>query len=72
MKLILKLTIMVLLFISITGCEEKDKQAKASAPVVLKTQLEALDKAKQVERVLQDKSVEQRKTIDESTNGQQQ
>jgi hypothetical protein len=39
------------LFISITGCGEKDKQAKASDPVVLITQLEALDKAKQVERI---------------------
>jgi len=70
MKLIIKLTTM-LLFISITGCGEQDKQAKASDPVVLKTQLEALDKAKQVERMLQDAAVQQqRKTIDESTHSQ--
>jgi len=36
------------------GCGEQGKQAKASDPVVLKTQLEALDKAKQVKRMLQD------------------
>jgi predicted small lipoprotein YifL len=69
MKLIIKLTTM-LLFISITGCGEKDKQAKTSDPVVLKTQLEALDKAKQVEGMLQDAAAQQRKTIDESTHSQ--
>jgi hypothetical protein len=62
MKLIIKLTTM-LLFISITACGDQDKQAKASDPVVLKTQLEDLDKAKQVERMLQDAAVQQRKTI---------
>ena len=69
MKLIIKLTT-ILLFISITGCGEKDKQAKTSDPVVLKTQLEALDKAKQVEGMLQDAAGQQRKTIDESTHSQ--
>ena len=69
MKLIIKLTTM-LLFILITGCGEKDKQAEASDPVVFKTQLEALDKAKQVERMLQDAAVQQSKTIDESTDSQ--
>jgi hypothetical protein len=69
MKLIIKLTTM-LLFISTTACGDQDKQAKASDPVVLKTQLEALDKAKQVERMLQDAAVQQRKTIDESTHSQ--
>jgi hypothetical protein len=69
MKLIIKLTA-ILLFISITGCEEKDKQAKASDSIMLKTQLEALDKAKQVERTLQDSAEQQRKTIDESTHSQ--
>jgi hypothetical protein len=70
MQSILKLTAILLLFVSIAGCEEKDKQAKASDPVVFKTQREALDKAKQVERVLQNEATQQRKTIDESTNGQ--
>jgi hypothetical protein len=70
MQLIPKLTALLLLFIAVTGCEEKDKQAKAPDPVVFKSQLEALDKAKQVEQILQDKAAQQRKTIDESTNGQ--
>ena len=69
MKLIIKLATM-LLFISVTGCGEQDQQAKASDNVVIKTQLEALDKAKQVERTLQDAAEQQRKTIDESTNSQ--
>lgn len=71
MKLIIKLTV-VLLFISIVGCGEKDKQAKTSDPVVLKTQREALDKAKKVEEMLQDAAEQERKTIDESTNSQRQ
>ena len=69
MKSILKLTT-VLLFISITGCGENDKQAKAPDSGVLKTQREALDKAKRVESTLQDAAEQQRKTIDESTNNQ--
>ena len=69
MKSILKLTT-VLLFISITGCGEKDNQAKAPDPVVLKTQREALNKAKQVDNTLQDAATQQRKAIDENTNSQ--
>ena len=72
MKPILKLTLILLLFTSMTGCEEKDKQAKTPEPVVFKTQLEALEKAKQVEQVLQDEAAQQRKMIDESTNNQKQ
>ena len=69
MKSILKLMI-VMLFISITGCGEQDKQAKAPDPAVLNTQREAFDKAKQVENTLQDAAAQQRKAIDESTNSQ--
>jgi len=72
MKPILKLTLILLLFTSMTGCEDKDKQAKTADPVVFKTQLEALEKAKQVEQVLQDEAAQQRKMIDESTNNQKQ
>ena len=71
MKLIIKLTA-VLLVISTTGCGEKGEQAKTSGPVVLKTQLEALDKAKKVEGMLQDTAEQQRKTIDESTTSEKQ
>jgi hypothetical protein len=69
MKLIIILT-GLLLFISIVGCGKQDEQAKAADPVVLKTQLEALDKAKQVERILQDEAERQHKTIDESSNSE--
>jgi hypothetical protein len=72
MQSILKLTAILLLFISIAGCEEKDKQAKVPDPVMFKTQREALDKAKQVESTLQDAAAQQRKTIDESTDSQRQ
>jgi hypothetical protein len=72
MQSILKLTAILLLLVSIIGCEEKDKQAKASDPVVFKPQREALDKAKQVESTLQDAATQQRKTIDESTDSQRQ
>jgi len=70
MKLIIKVAAVVLLFIAITGCGEQDKPAKASDPAVFKTQLEALNKAKQVERTLQDAAAQQRRTIDESTDNQ--
>ena len=69
MTSILKLTTL-LVFISITGCGEKDHQAKAPDPVAFKTQREALDKAKQVESTLQDAAAQQRKAIDESTDSQ--
>jgi uncharacterized lipoprotein YehR (DUF1307 family) len=71
MKLIIKLTA-VLLVISTTGCGEKDEQTKTSAPVVLKNQLEALDKAKKVEGMLQDAAEQQRKTINDSTSSERQ
>ena len=69
MKLIFKMTA-ILWFISIAGCSEQDKPAQAADTVVFKTQLEALDKAKHVERMLQDEAEQQRKTIDESTQNQ--
>ncbi len=72
MKSILKLTTILLLFTSITGCEEKDQQAKKPESAVFKTQLEALEKAKQVEQILQDEASQQRKMIDESTDNQKQ
>ena len=71
MKLIFKI-MSILWFISITGCGEQDNPPKAADPVVFKTQLDALDKAKQVERMVQDAAAQQRKTIDESTDSQKQ
>jgi uncharacterized lipoprotein YehR (DUF1307 family) len=71
MKLITKLTAL-LLVISTTGCGEKEEQTKTSDPVVLKTQLEALDKAKKVEEIIQDAAEQQRKKIDDSTASEKQ
>ncbi|MDD5267473.1 MAG: hypothetical protein PHO08_10140 [Methylococcales bacterium] len=71
MNLIIKLTA-VLLVILTTGCGEQDDQAKSSDPVVLKTQLESLNKAKKVEGILQDAAEQQRKTIDDSTASEKQ
>jgi len=39
---------------------------------VLKTQREALDKAKKIEGMLQDAAEQERKTIDESTHSEKQ
>ena len=61
----------LLLFISVTGCNEEDKQAKIPNPV-LKNQLEAFDQTKNVEGILQNSADEQRKTIDDITNSQAQ
>ena len=71
MKIITNLTAL-LLVISTIGCGEKDEQTKTSAPVVLKNQLEALDKAKKVEGILQDAAEQQRKTINDSTSSERQ
>jgi hypothetical protein len=69
MKLIIKMTAIVLSF-SISGCDKQDQQANASKPDVLKTQLEALDNAKQVEQILQDAAAQQREAIDKNTQSQ--
>ena len=71
MNNILKLTALML-FISVTGCDEKDKQAKTPNSVLFKNQLETLDQAKHVEGILQNSADEQRKTIDDSANSQAQ
>ena len=71
MNLIINLTA-VLLVISTTGCGEKGEQGKTSDHVVLKTQLEALDKAKKVDGMLQDAAEQQRKTIEDSTISEKQ
>ena len=71
MKNTLKWTAL-LLFISVTGCDKKEKQAKTPNPVLFKNQLETLDQAKHVEGILQNSADEQRKTIDDSANSQAQ
>ena len=60
----------LLLFISVTGCDEQDKQAKTPNPVLFKNQLETLDQVKHVEDILQNSADEQRKTIDDNAYNQ--
>ncbi|WP_340121673.1 hypothetical protein [Methylobacter svalbardensis] len=57
----------ILMLVSITGCGEGDKPVKAADTGVLKTQLETLDQAKQVEQVLQDAAAQQRQQVEQET-----
>lgn len=66
MKLILKMAA-ALTLVSVIGCNQDDKQAKPADTGVLKTQLETLDQAKQVEQVLQDAAEQQRQKVEEGT-----
>jgi hypothetical protein len=66
MKLIIKVAAMLVL-VSITGCGKDDKPVKAADTGVLKTQLEALKQAKQVEQGLQDAAEQQRQKIEGET-----
>lgn len=66
MKLILKMAA-ALALVSVIGCNQDDKQAKPADTGMLKTQLETLDQAKQVEQVLQDTAEQQRKKVEEGT-----
>jgi hypothetical protein len=66
MKLILKMAA-ALTLVSVIGCNQDDKQAKPSDTGVLKTQLETLDQAKQVEQVVQDAAEQQRQKVEEGT-----
>lgn len=66
MKLIIRVA-MILMLVSMSGCSKEDKSAKAADTDVLKTQLETLKQAKQVEQVVQDAEAQQRKKIAEET-----
>ncbi len=70
MKLIIKIILTVLILASVNGCDKKDDTpppAKAPDTGVFKTQLEALDQAKQVEQVLQSGADQQHQKIEEQT-----
>lgn len=64
MKLIIKI-VPILTLVSIMGCGQDDKPAKPADTGVLKTQLEALDQAKQVEQVVLDAAEQQRQKVEE-------
>lgn len=66
MNLIIKISA-ALALISIIGCNQDDKPAKAPDTEVLKTQSETLDQAKQVEQVVQDAAEQQRQKVEEGT-----
>ncbi|HEY8036749.1 MAG TPA: hypothetical protein VIF37_14305 [Methylobacter sp.] len=66
MKLIIKITA-ALALVSVIGCNQDDKPAEAADTGVLKTQLETLDQAKQVEQVVQDAAEQQRQKVEEGT-----
>jgi len=53
--------------VSISGCDKDDKQDKAADTGLLKTQLETLEQAKQVDQQLQDAEEQQRQKIEAET-----
>ena len=57
----------ILALLAITGCGQDDEPVKAADTGVLKTQLETLEQAKQVEQVVQDAAEQQRQKIEEGT-----
>ena len=65
MKSIIRITIMMLLA-AIAGCKGDDQSAR-TASEVLKTQSDALDKAKAVEQTVLDAAAQQRQQIEQST-----
>lgn len=70
MKLIIRIAA-ILLLVSITGCgkdkDKDDKPVKAADTEVLKTQLDTLKQAKQVDQVIQDAAQQQRQKTEEAT-----
>lgn len=69
MKFIIKAAAIMAL-ITMTGCgqdTQNDKPIKATDSDLLKTQRDTLEKAKQVEQVLDGAAAQQRQDIDQST-----
>lgn len=68
MKLIIRVAA-ILLLVSIAGCgkDKDDKPVKAADTEMLKTQLDTLDQAKQVEQVIQDATEQQRQKTEQET-----
>jgi len=66
MKLLISVAA-VLVLVSISGCDKDDKQDKAADTGLLKTQLETLEQAKQVDQQLQDAEEQQRQKIEAAT-----
>ncbi|MGZ8175835.1 MULTISPECIES: hypothetical protein [Methylobacter] len=66
MKLLISVAA-ILVLVSIVGCNKDDKQVKAAETGLLKTQLETLEQAKQVEQQVQDAAEQQRQKIEAGT-----
>jgi len=66
MKLLISVAA-ILVLVSISGCDKDDKQDKAADTGLLKTQLETLEQAKQVDQQLQDAEEQQRQKIEAET-----
>ncbi|MFI3187403.1 MAG: hypothetical protein QX198_15620 [Methylococcaceae bacterium] len=66
MNLIIKVAMMLML-VSVVGCDTDDKPIKAVDTGLLKTQREALEQAKQVEQGLKDAAEQQRQKIERET-----
>jgi hypothetical protein len=63
MKILFKIAITTLLLLT-AACNNDAQSSKAANKEVFKTQTEALEKAKQVEQVIQDGAQQQREKID--------
>jgi hypothetical protein len=66
MKTLFNISIATLLLLS-AACNDNGNSAKNAGSEVFKTQTEALEKAKQVDQVLQDDAQQQREKIDSQT-----
>jgi len=66
MKHIIKIAAMLALM-TMAACGQDDKPVKTTDTDLLKTQRDALEQAKQVEKVLEDAAAQQRQDIDQST-----
>jgi hypothetical protein len=66
MKLLIRVSA-ILTLVAIASCNKDDKQVEAVNPGPLKTQLETLEQAKQVEQQVQGAADQQRQKIEAQT-----
>ena len=66
MQLLIRVAV-ILMLVSIAGCNKDDKQVEAVNPEQLKTQRETLEQSKLVEQQVQDAADQQRQKIEAQT-----
>jgi outer membrane murein-binding lipoprotein Lpp len=66
MKLVIRLAI-ILMLVSLVGCDGEDKSDEATDKRLFNTQREALEGAKQVEQETEDAAEQQRQKIEQET-----